>query len=107
MKRKLGLILTLVMLMTSVSVLAALEFTVSAEQSYSGTVYYVDADNGDDTNSGTSQSAAWQSLEKVNSITLQPGDAVLLKKGCIWTNTFLYPKGEGTASAPITISSYG
>lgn len=107
MKRILGVVLTLIMLIASVSVLTELEFTVSAEQSYSGTVYYVDADNGDDTNSGTSQSTAWQSLEKVNSITLQPGDAVLLKKGCIWTNTFFYPKGAGTSSAPITISSYG
>jgi len=43
------------------------------------TTYYLDADNGDDSNPGTS-SAAWQTLEKAQSI-VQAGDTLILRSG--------------------------
>ena len=82
-------------------------YNVKAIDNYSGTVYYVDADNGNDNNNGTSENTAFKSLDKVNGLTLSAGDAVLLKKGCVWTDTMLYPKGSGTEDKPITISTYG
>ncbi|MBB6498862.1 right-handed parallel beta-helix repeat-containing protein [Pedobacter cryoconitis] len=68
--------------------------------------YYVDADNGNDTNAGTSATSAWKTVAKVNATTFKPGNSILLKTGCIW-NDQLYPKGSGSATSPIRISSYG
>lgn len=89
-------------------ILAALPFAAMAEtKAYSGNVYYVDADNGSDSNNGLSESNALKSIDKVNMLDLKAGDAVLLKKGCVWSTGWFWPKGSGTESAPITISSYG
>lgn len=69
-------------------------------------IYYIDAINGLDSNSGTRTSTAWKTFTKVNSKTFLPGQQILLKCGGIWTSQ-LYPKGSGTLTNPITISSYG
>ena len=71
-----------------------------------GTVYYVDATNGNDNNSGKSPEAAWKTLDKVNSIEFQPGDQILFEKGETWTGA-LKPQGSGVEGAPIVIASYG
>jgi len=71
------------------------------------TTYYVDSVSGNDNNPGTSQSAPWQNLTKVNAVTFQPGDQILLKRGSVWNGQFLYPKGSGTAGSPIVVDAYG
>lgn len=73
----------------------------------SGTTYYVDADNGNDSSSGTKESSAWKSIEKVNSVTYKAGDRILFKAGCEWENAVLSPKGSGEEGNPIIIGSYG
>lgn len=72
----------------------------------SAATYYVDSAGGNDSNTGTGTSAAWKTLDKVNAVTFQPGDQILLKRGGSWTGT-LWPKGSGTSSAPIVIDQYG
>ncbi|MEN8118244.1 MAG: right-handed parallel beta-helix repeat-containing protein [Bacteroidota bacterium] len=69
-------------------------------------IYYIDAENGNDSNSGHSPKSAWASLEKVNQTEFQPGDKILFKTGCSWKGQ-LEPKGSGTAGAPIQINKYG
>jgi len=71
-----------------------------------GTSYYVDSTNGNDMNSGTSPSNAWQSLSKINSTTFQPGDQLLFSKGGVWSGQ-LHPLGSGSSGNPITIDAYG
>lgn len=71
-----------------------------------GTIYYVDSENGNDTNNGTSEGTAFQTIEKINSIEFQPGDQILFKWGGTWTGA-LMPKGSGEEGNPITIGSYG
>lgn len=71
-----------------------------------GTTYYVDSVGGNDNNAGTSQTAAWKTLAKVNGITFLPGDKILLKAGCSWSEQ-LYPKGSGAEGSPIIIDMYG
>lgn len=72
-----------------------------------GTVYYISND-GDDANSGTSVDAPWQSIEKVNATTFEPGDMVLFEAGDSWQlEEPLHPLGSGTADAPIVIGAYG
>jgi hypothetical protein len=68
--------------------------------------YYVDNANGSDANSGTSASAAWQSLSKVNGVTFQPGDEINFKRGSIWIGA-LQVKSSGTSASPITYRAYG
>jgi hypothetical protein len=79
---------------------------VPAQRAYAaGTTYYVST-SGNDSNAGTSTSAPWRSLTKVNSTTFQPGDVIRFEAGDSWTGQ-LWPKGSGTDGAPISIDSYG
>lgn len=71
-----------------------------------GTVYYVDAKNGNDGGDGKTEETAWKTFDRVNSKTFLPGDKILLKADCIW-NQALNPKGSGREGAPITIDQYG
>ncbi|MHA6480987.1 discoidin domain-containing protein [Paenibacillus sp. strain BS8-2] len=71
-----------------------------------GITYYVDSADGDDGAAGTSEGAAWQSLNKVNATVFQPGDTILFKAGGAWQGT-LYPKGSGAEGSPISIDKYG
>ena len=87
-KRTGGLFLSVVLL--AMAVLAAVP-AVSAQTT--GTAYFVDAVAGDDSNAGTSESAAWQTLSKVNATTFSAGDTIYLKAGSTW-NEVLYPKGS-------------
>lgn len=67
--------------------------------------YHVDP-AGSDANPGTSASAPWQTLGKVNGTVFQPGDKVLFKRGGTWVGT-LSPLGSGDSAAVITLGAYG
>lgn len=74
--------------------------------SFTGTVYYVDHLNGNDTFAGTSATTAWKTLTKVSGTTFEPGDAILFKAGGTWSGT-LSPQGSGSDGEPISIGQYG
>ncbi|MGI6141370.1 MAG: right-handed parallel beta-helix repeat-containing protein [Caldicoprobacterales bacterium] len=86
-------------------VIAGVSFTLLLHGK-SGNTYYLDSDNGDDSNSGTKPSEAWKSLSAVNEKTFGPGDRILFKAGCRWSGE-LHPKGSGEEGNPITIGMYG
>ncbi len=75
--------------------------------------FYFDSVNGNDSNTGTSPSQAWQSLSKFNSATFQPGDHIYFKAGCTWNGCMEIgdawgpAQGSGTAANPIVIDAYG
>lgn len=50
------------------------------EKANGATVYYVSS-KGNDENEGTSEEAAFATLDKINSIELKAGDQVLLERG--------------------------
>lgn len=64
-----------------------------------GTTYYV-AENGSDENDGKSQEHPWKSLRRVNSATLQAGDAVMFKRGDEFRGTIYAKTG-------VTYTAYG
>jgi Right handed beta helix region len=68
--------------------------------------YYIDANNGNDINSGHSPQSAWQTLKKVNQTVFQPGDKIFFKSGDSWGGQ-LELRGSGTPAAPIQINKYG
>lgn len=77
--------------------------TISAS---SGTNYYIDAENGNDSNSGSSSDKAWQSLNKLDNLKFNPGDSILLKRGSKFNAVFDLT-AHGTADAPIVLGAYG
>ncbi len=71
-----------------------------------GRCYYIDSNNGSDSNSGTQPDQPWRTLAKLSEASLPPGAIVKLKRGSIWTERLrLYASGQ--AGKPITITAYG
>ena len=71
-----------------------------------GTNYYVDATNGNDSNNGTSPATAWQTLSKVSGFSVSAGDSILFKRGEMWRGD-LDINNSGTNSSPIVYGAYG
>jgi hypothetical protein len=73
--------------------------------------YYVSNSIGNDRYDGLAAKwngvhGPWKSFSKASLVTYQPGDRLLLKCGDVWNET-LSLKGDGTATNPIVVSSYG
>jgi len=79
-------------------------FVAAAEGT--GTTYYIDCQRGIDSNAGTSPASPWKTLDKVNGVTLAPGDSVLLMRGTRCEGV-LRPKGSGRPGEPISLGAYG
>jgi hypothetical protein len=77
---------------------AVLLFAVCAQAK---TTYFVDPAKGNDANSGASADAAWRSFAKLESVTLGPGDKVVVAPGV--HGATLHPKAKGTAENPAII----
>ncbi|MBO0932570.1 right-handed parallel beta-helix repeat-containing protein [Fibrella aquatilis] len=69
------------------------------------TTYYVSA-TGNDGNSGRTVAQAFQSLGKVSSLALQPGDSVLFKRGDTFRGTLQISR-SGAVGRPIVFAAYG
>jgi hypothetical protein len=74
-----------------------------------GITYYVSNTTAgcSDSGAGTSQTAPWCNVTRVNSATFQPGDQILFKRGDTWNAQALKPPSSGTSAAPITFGAYG
>ncbi len=71
------------------------------------TDYYV-SPSGDDSNPGTSPSTAWQTIDKVNSVSFSAGDSILFEAGEMFIGSLYFDASDaGTATNPVTVSSYG
>ena len=67
--------------------------------------YYV-SNGGSDAASGTSSSAAWQTIAHVNQQTFKAGDSILFQSGGTWREQLAVPS-SGTAGSPIVVANYG
>lgn len=105
-KRQIGAVL-LSMITAGSLVFQVPVYAADPAEDTDGTTYYVSSENGDDSNSGTSEGEAFETLDKINEIELEPGDKVLLEKGSVFDDQYLHVKGSGSAEEPIVISSYG
>lgn len=79
---------------------------------YSGTTvssgtFYIDAVNGNDNNSGTSETEPWQNLTMLSGMTLAPGSTIKLKSDSEWNRQQINFKGSGESGNPIRIEAYG
>lgn len=69
--------------------------------------FYIDAESGNDEQSGTDPDKAWKTLTRLTQANLQPGDQVLLKRGSHFPGTLELREVRGSQENPITISTYG
>ena len=73
-----------------------------------GTSYYIDSLSGsDETGDGLSPGTAWRTVPVLESITLQPGDAVYFRAGGVYDCTLRFENCCGTPENPILVTSYG
>ncbi len=80
----------------------------SSVNSYAAT-YYLSSSKGDDSRTvlqAQKSSTPWQSLARINSMTLAPGDVVNLKRGDVFTGSLTVGQ-SGASGKPITYSAYG
>jgi len=68
--------------------------------------YYIDSENGNDTNDGLSGISAWQTLTKVGGAAFVPGDTIKFKRGSNFSGA-LYIDDSGKENAYIVLTSYG
>ncbi len=80
-------------------------FCLLFQLSFGQTTYYV-ANNGNDTNNGTSSTTPFQTIGKVNTLTLQPGSQVLFRRGDTFRGMLTISQ-SGSAGNPITVDAYG
>ncbi|HLP86502.1 MAG TPA: right-handed parallel beta-helix repeat-containing protein [Candidatus Paceibacterota bacterium] len=71
----------------------------------SGNTYYVST-SGSDNNNGLSQATPIQTIAKVNTLALVPGDSVLFKRGESWHEQIVV-NSSGSSTLPITYGAYG
>jgi hypothetical protein len=64
---------------TLLPIILSSHFPITSE-AWSAT-YYVDATNGNDRNSGTSELTPWKTIAKVNDPRFDPGNQILFKRG--------------------------
>lgn len=69
------------------------------------TTYYV-ASSGNDSNTGRTSDSPFQTISKVNSLALQPGDQVLFRRNDTFRGS-LQLRQSGTSTSPIVIDAYG
>lgn len=92
---------------------AAILVGIMAAGPYSfAATYYINPERGDDRSTGNQPAASagsaadgpWQTLGRLATAPLRPGDTVYLACGSVWNETLRIPS-SGTRSAPIVISA--
>ena len=78
--------------------------SLASQSVYAQTTYYV-ASSGNDADDGRSMATPFQTLAKVNTLSLRPGDVVLLRRGDTFRGA-LSIRQSGTADKPIVINAY-
>lgn len=71
-----------------------------------GTNYYFDAAEGSDSNDGRTPQTAFRTFAPLDSLTINPGDSILLKAGTTFTEP-LYFSASGSKEHPVVIGRYG
>jgi hypothetical protein len=71
-----------------------------------GRQFYFDSAGGSDGSAGTTPDSPWRSLAHLDTLELQPGDAVYFKRGSVWAGG-LRVGDSGQSGRPILFSAYG
>ncbi|MBK8338834.1 MAG: right-handed parallel beta-helix repeat-containing protein [Flavobacteriales bacterium] len=87
--------------------LLALSTALLLPSTLSAVTYYV-SPTGSDTNTGTSSTAPWKTITRVNQIgtALNPGDQILFQRGGVYRGKVTIPD-NGVAGNPMVLGAYG
>jgi len=88
----------------SLKILLKIFFLFSITSILQAQTYYVSG-TGDDSNSGMSPNDAWQTISKVNSYQLNPGDSILFSRGDYWRGQLIPQSGNSVGY--ILYGAYG
>jgi len=91
--------------MKQIAIILGIIFNIYTIQA---TDYYL-SNAGNDSNTGTSESQAWSSINKLNSkiLSLKPGDQVLFERGGKFEGNITILNILGNETQPITFGAYG
>lgn len=92
--------------MKQIMLVLVLQLLLAACSDTASRCYYLDAETGNDTNTGLSPEKAWKTTVPLQSILLSPGDKILLKRGSLFQGPFEF-SAQGTVESPICIDAYG
>lgn len=96
---------------TVASMMPTVSVNAEGQNTATGTIYYVDSENGNANKNatGTSKGDAFKTLKQVNAVNLQPGDQVRFKRGSVFNGEALHftKEDSGSADASVVISTYG
>ena len=81
--------------------------TAGTKSHKTGTKYYIDSHDGDDTNTGKSPDSAWKTLHKASSWNYKAGDTLLLKRGHTYLGTLALSGITGSRKNPFDVDSFG
>lgn len=68
--------------------------------------YFIDSNNGNDSNNGTSTNTPWRTLAKIESTKLNAGDTVRFSRGSVFDGMLII-SDSGIKGKNITLSDYG
>jgi hypothetical protein len=97
-----------VVLGTGLAGLGAVQCESPADNIYPATsrMYFIDSEEGHDTNDGLSPGMAWKSLGRVKKAALGPGDIIRFRRGSSFDQPLnIYASGK--PGAPIVLTDYG
>lgn len=69
--------------------------------------YYLDADGGNDANTGASPEEAWATLSKASEGLFRSGDRIFLQSGDRFSGNLVFSGDLGSEETPILVTSYG
>lgn len=95
-----------VLVLLVIAVVLGLSTALPAAQAASATNYYVDANNGSDSNPGTSEDEPWKTLAPVHARDFLPGDVVHFRSGSSWSGGLVIDD-SGVQGNPIVFRAYG
>lgn len=96
-------------LLSALFIITAIPFAALEVEALSDITYYLDSENGDNSNSGTSPDKAWKDLGGFSNegVILDAGVSVLFKCGGTYDFNVTLSELCGTKEKPFVISSYG
>ena len=89
-KRVLALLCALALIGTSQNLLPVLPVHAAD----TGTTYYISSIHGNNANGGTTENTAWETLDPLIGLELEPGDQILLERGSVFEDGYIHLQGR-------------
>jgi len=104
------LLLVVLLVVAVIGTLVGLALVARSSEAGAGQTYYVDCDDGDNRDAGTSEATAWQTpwSNSIGGRILTGNDRLLLRHGCVWggQETRIIAT-DSSARSPIVVGTYG